>query len=104
MVKVLTRNDPDAFNAVLRGIFEKVVKRERGRAFYRDFARKAEAAAANAGNNGGNGRHEVDVIADLVAEASEGRLDRAAALRFLLTTTHGNALLRRLQRTRKQQQ
>ncbi len=45
-------------------------------------------------------KHLVDVIADLVVEGSEGRIDRPTALRHLLHTAAGNSLVHRMRRKR----
>jgi hypothetical protein len=53
-------------------------------------------------NDDGNGgsRHEVNVVADLIVEGSNGEIDRPTAVRYLLHDKNGAALLQRL-RARK---
>src|SRR6516162_319287 len=57
-------------------------------------------------DNGDNAdRHLVDTLADLIAEAgaSDGEISRQDALRWLLHSRHGQALVVRMARHRKQQ-
>jgi hypothetical protein len=53
--------------------------------------------------NGGNDRHLVDTLADLIAEAgaSDGEISRQDAVRWLLHSRHGQALIARMARHRK---
>jgi hypothetical protein len=68
-------------------------------------ADEEEKAKMQDDDNGGNGRHVVDTLADLIAEAgaSDGRISRQDALRWLLHSRHGQALVVRMARHRKHQ-
>jgi hypothetical protein len=72
--------------------------------FVGDGDEEEEAKMDDIDANGGNGdRHVVDTLADLIAEAgtSDGQISRQDALRWLLHSRHGQALIARVTRTRK---
>jgi hypothetical protein len=67
-------------------------------------ADEEEEAKMQDDDTGNRDRHAVDVLADLIAEAggSDGEISRQDALRWLLHSRHGQALVVRMARHRKQ--
>lgn len=96
------------------------------RKFYKIFGEEGDGAAANGNDDDPNRdvatfeteieddedaeeerervRHLVSDLADLFVEASEGKVDRPAALRHLLINRRGNALVHRMRAAQKRQQ